>query len=169
MPNLETQFFSIELSQEHRNVLGEKAKKQIIFEAETLAAVVGLCLWMPLFESRRLILFVDNEGTKFSLLKAGSDNEVVDKLSQLFASAEHEFKSYLWLSRVASYSNIADEPSRGKCDHLVKSGAKQVSVQAAAKSILDTIMLKAFDNDELGRRARASSISPSVKKRALQL
>lgn len=43
MPNLETQFFSIELRQEHRNVLGEKTKKQIIFEAETLAAVVALC------------------------------------------------------------------------------------------------------------------------------
>ena len=90
-------------------MLGEKTKKQIIFEAETLAAVVALCLWMPLFES-------------------GSDNEVVDKLSQLFASAEHESKSYLWLSRVTSYSNIADEPSRGKYDHLVKSGATQDSI-----------------------------------------
>lgn len=118
LPTREYQFFSIELNLEDRIKLGEQTQKQIIFEAETLAAVVALCLWMPLINSRRLILFVDNEGTKFSLLKAASDNQVVDKLSQLFASVEHESRAYLWLSRVASYSNIADEPSRGKCDSL---------------------------------------------------
>ena len=166
LPTSECQFFSIELSKEDRNKLGELSRKQIIFEAETLAAVVALCLWMPLVDSRRLVLFVDNEGTKFSLLKAASDNQVVDRLSQVFASIEHESRSYLWLSRVASYSNIADEPSRGKCDNLVKAGAKNIS--DSALDVLSAVMLKAFDSNKMGKQAQASSNIPLSKKRPLQ-
>ena len=165
LPNLECQFFSIELTVEDRTKLGEPSRKQIIFEAETLAAVVALCLWMPLIKSRRLILFVDNEGAKFSLLKAASDNEVVDGLSQLFASIEHESRTYLWLSRVASHSNIADEPSRGKCDNLLKVGAKHITDEAS--NALRVVMLKAFDSWKMGKQAVASSNIPSSKKRPL--
>ena len=121
---------------------------------------------MPLINSRRLILFVDNEGTKFSLLKAASDNQVVDKLSQLFASVEHESRTYLWLSRVASYSNIADEPSRGKCDSLLKVGAKQITDKAS--NVLSDVMLKAFGSFKMGKQAQTLSNIPLSKKRPLQ-
>ena len=56
---------------------------------------------------------MDNERTKFSMLKARSDNDVVDKIVQRFASFEPETKLCTWLARVASKSNIADPPSRG--------------------------------------------------------
>ena len=121
---------------------------------------------MPLVSSHRLILFVDNEGTKFSLFKAASDNLVVDRLSQVFASIEDESRSYLWLSRIASYSNIADEPSRGKCANLFKAGAKLVN--KSTSDVLSTVMLKAFDLDKMGKQAQALSNIPSSKKRPLQ-
>ena len=64
-----TYFFSLAVDEELRTLLGEKVKKQIIFEVETLAALLATILWQSLFDGKRVVLFVDNEGTKFSLLK----------------------------------------------------------------------------------------------------
>ena len=92
-------------------MLGEQSKKQIIFEVETLAAILSAFLWKDLFLNKRVILFVDNEGTKFSLLKGMSDNPCVDKMAELFASLES--KLHFWVSRVPSKNNVADLLSRG--------------------------------------------------------
>lgn len=79
------EFFSIELRDERVQQLGETHKSQLIFEAETLAAVLVFMLWSDSFEGRLGHLFVDNEGTKFSLRRGVSDNECVNKLAQAFA------------------------------------------------------------------------------------
>ena len=69
--------FSTSLDERQRSVLGEVTKQQIIFEAETFCAVLAYFFWMRLLECRNSILFVDNEGTKFCLMKGSSDNVVV--------------------------------------------------------------------------------------------
>ena len=48
-------------------------------------------------------LYVDNEGTRFSLMQGSSENPTVDAM----------VKRMGWLARVSSYSNLADAPSRG--------------------------------------------------------
>ena len=45
----------------------ELAKKQLIFEEETLCALVAYSAWSEYVEGRKCFLYVDNEGTKFSL------------------------------------------------------------------------------------------------------
>ena len=111
-------FFSFELTDKHRTMLGEGSKKQIIFEAETLSAVTAILLWKEFLAFKRCIIFVDNEGTKFSMLKARSDNDVVDKIVEQFAHFESNSNLCTWLARVASKSNIADPPSRGDVNEL---------------------------------------------------
>eukprot|EP00435_Cladocopium_sp_Y103_P045509 s1035_g13.t1 len=54
-------FFSCELNEDQRNMLGELNKKQIIFEAETLCAVLAYCLWTSFFTDRTCFLYVDYE------------------------------------------------------------------------------------------------------------
>jgi hypothetical protein len=51
----------------------ECQQKQIIFEVETVAALLSAMLWQILYSNKRAIFFVDNEGTKFSLLRGLSD------------------------------------------------------------------------------------------------
>ena len=92
-----------------RDTLGEATKKQIIFEAETLAAVVAFALRK---DDIKQTVPADNEGTKFSLLKGASENFTVDVLASLFAAMEVSVHSLTWISRVPSKSNIADGPSR---------------------------------------------------------
>ena len=66
-------FFSCELDEEQRSLLGERSKKQIIFEAESLCAVLAYNLWPKFLEGRKCFLYVENEGTEFSLIKGKSD------------------------------------------------------------------------------------------------
>ena len=111
-------------------MLGEKEKKQIIFEAETLATLVATSLWQSLFDNRRAVLFVDNEGTKFSLLKGVSDNACVDTMAEICAELECRLHTTMWIARVPTKSNIADPPSRGITRIPLLANAEDVSVRA---------------------------------------
>ena len=107
-------FFSCRLSEQQKVLLGELHKKQIIFDAETLCALLAYCLWTEIFSGRMCFLYVDNKGTKFSFMKGTSENPI----AQVFAETETHVKTLCWLARVSSFSNIADAPSRGDCNLL---------------------------------------------------
>eukprot|EP00435_Cladocopium_sp_Y103_P061402 s464_g23.t1 len=124
------QFFSCEVDTEKRDLLGEQSKKQIIFEAETLAAVLAYLLWKPDLDGKKSFLYVDNEGSKFSLIRGASENAMVDILSQIFAELEVSSKTLCWIARVSSYCNVADNPSRGDKSQLLHLGYEDVSLQA---------------------------------------
>ena len=123
-------FFSCELTSDQRNLLGEQNKKQIIFEAETLCAILAYALWSECLKDRMGFLYVDNEGTKFSLMKGMSENATVDAMAQVFAEIETHVRTLCWISRVSSFSNIADAPSRGDCEVLRKLAFQDVSEEA---------------------------------------
>ncbi len=50
-------FFSLELDDAHISKLGERSKKQIIFEAETLPAAPAILLWKNYLTNRCCIVF----------------------------------------------------------------------------------------------------------------
>eukprot|EP00435_Cladocopium_sp_Y103_P058991 s976_g21.t1 len=110
----------------------EDYKKQIIFEAETLAAVVAAMLWKEELNAKRGVLFVDSEGTKFALLKGLSENTCVDLLAEFFVAMECDIHSTVWIGRVPSKSNIADPPSRGIVNTKLLEKGTDVSKQAEA-------------------------------------
>ena len=128
------QFFSVPVDLRGRVALGEKRKKQIIFEAETLAAVTAFALWRPVVAGKKCVLFVNNEGTKLSLLKGTSDNETVDLLAGFFTEFEAGVHTYSLLARVPSKCNIADPPSRNDLSMPFFDGAEDVSKDACAIS-----------------------------------
>ncbi|CAK9028471.1 unnamed protein product [Durusdinium trenchii] len=134
----QVEFFSLELSDEQREVLGERSKKQIIFETETLAAVLAFSFWSAVIGNSRTVIFVDNEGSKFALLKGVSDNLCVDCLAMIFAEQEARLSLSPWLSRVPSHSNIADPPSRGDLEPL--KFLKGVNASTRASLMLEVVL-----------------------------
>ena len=134
----QTEFFSLPVDKLGRAALGENFKKQIIFETETLAAVLAFALWKEFFANKRCLIFVDNEGTKFALLKGSSDNNVVDCLAGFFAELEAGVHAFTWLARVPSKSNIADPPSRNDIGSKFFQDATNVSTRAA--ELLQTLV-----------------------------
>lgn len=81
--------------------------------------------------NRRCQIFVDNEGTKFSLLKGASDNLTVSYFVQCFAVEELSVFTCVWISRVPSYSNIADGPSRNDLSLVLKRNSCCKSAEAS--------------------------------------
>ena len=75
-------------------------------------------------------MFVDNEGTKFSLLRGPSDNLVVDFLAEHFVELEASMHAFTWLARVPSSCNVADAPSRGDTSGELHCNATGVSAEA---------------------------------------
>lgn len=157
------QFFSVPVNLRGRVASGEKRKKQIIFEAETLAAVTAFALWRPVVAGKRCVLFVDNEGTKFSLLKGTSENETVDLFAGFFTELEAGVHTYSWLARVPSKCNIADPPSRNDLSMPFFDNAMDVSKEACAISeeLISKILQigeKGFETSQTTKRKLAANV-----------
>ena len=95
-------------------LLRAPGQKTAIGELETAAVVAALRLWGPTVEGRHLVSFVDNEGSKHSLVKGYSDSESITKLCSLADGLLDQHRLLIWFSRVPSSSNIADAPSRSE-------------------------------------------------------
>ena len=108
--------FSCALDEEQRAMLRERSKKQIIFEAETFCAVLAYLVWSDHLNLRNGFLYVDNEGTKYCLMKGASDNEMVDAICAVFAELEMWMQANCWLARVALFqilpTNLPEEIQR---------------------------------------------------------
>ena len=85
-----------------------------------LKLFVAYSLWSAYLEDRMCFLYVDNEGTKFSLMKGMSENSTVDdRWLRILLRLKHMCVRCVGFSRVSSFSNnIADAPSRGDCEVL---------------------------------------------------
>ena len=104
--------FSFCLSDSHLDALGANKKGTIIMEAEFLALICALQVWAPLIRNAPVTAFVDNNSCRDIIISAKGRSKTVKCLLQHFLRLEHDCGIILWVSRVPSPSNIADEPSR---------------------------------------------------------
>ena len=151
------QFFSLPVDAVGRAVLGELEKQQIIFEAETLSAVLAFMLLKGHLTNKRCLIFVDNKGTKFSLLKGSSENKPVDLLAGYFAEVETGVHTFGWLARVPSKNNVADPPSRN-----------DVSSESSGMQLMFLMQLQLFSRNllrELQKMGRKATKQTKLQKR----
>lgn len=97
------------------------------------------------FADRKIVFFIDNDAARIGLMQANSDSPTSQYLIEEYYSLEREFPSISWFARVASYSNIADEPSRtDDFKELAKLlGAKIIpSDHIESKAILEIILAR---------------------------
>ena len=84
----------------------------IIGELETLAVALALFVWEELLKSRHVVCFIDNEGSKFSLIRGYSSSLSISVICDLVARTLDSEVIIPWFSRIPSASNLADAPSR---------------------------------------------------------
>jgi hypothetical protein len=86
--------------------------KQVIHQAELWPALLSRFCWATRFVHRRVLLFVDNDGARASLIRGDS----VNSSSRAIVWSFHNFylvrQTKMWVARVPSPSNVADDPSR---------------------------------------------------------
>ena len=83
---------------------------------------------------------------------------MVDVISGIFAEIETHVRTICWISRVSSYSNIADGPSRGDLREVKRLAFTDVSERAEAcmKSLCLSV------KDKLGKKADKQSPTKKV-------
>lgn len=80
---------------------------------ELLGVLAAITLWADLLNGRSMILFVDNDAAKSSLIKGYSPEIQMATLTQAICQLEIERHILAYWERVPSASNVADRPSRG--------------------------------------------------------
>ena len=87
-------------------------KQTAIGELETLVVAMSLFVWHQRLKSNQLVVYIDNEGSKFSLIKGYSNAASITSICALVATYLDAHCILPWFSRVPSSSNLADFPSR---------------------------------------------------------
>ena len=87
-------------------------QKQVIGELETLAVLAAIHLWEDYLTAKHVVFFIDNEASRFCILKSCSKNDAISKMVHSLASREESVGCFTWFARVPSEANIADAPSR---------------------------------------------------------
>ena len=70
------------------------------------------------------MVYIDNEGGKFALIRGYSDSPAISSICQMVAQQLDDFYILPWYSCVPSSSNLADCPSRQIQHHLLKESAR---------------------------------------------
>ncbi|CAE7248689.1 unnamed protein product [Symbiodinium sp. CCMP2592] len=107
-------WFSEVVTSKDLEIINPDGKLTLIYELETLAAVLGATL-IPNLRHCDIVLFVDNEASLAAFIRGQSDCPFVQSLLSRLFQAEEERDLAIWFERVRSESNPADAPSRG--DH----------------------------------------------------
>ena len=116
------EYFSHELSKQQTKALGSEEKDTIIFECEILALVVGFELWERILAQRQVIMCLDNDAARFTILAGYGRSTVSERLVKRFVCLEESSRAHIWIARVPSPSNLADLPSRLECEYLEHKG-----------------------------------------------
>ena len=87
---------------------------------ETLTVAMAMKLWGKLVASSQVMIYIDNEGAQFALIRGYSDSFAISLICQLVARQLDDFFVLPWYSCVPSASNLSDFPSRKIQHHLLK-------------------------------------------------
>ena len=101
-------------------------RNQVICQAELITIPLALATWRGRLADRDVFVFIDNDPARECLIRglsSASDSTRYVHACRLLC-AENGMAA--WYARVASPSNIADQPSRGDFSVLLASGAKCV-------------------------------------------
>ena len=73
-------WFEQQLSSEVCSTFMREDQQHAIGELEALAVLAVLRLWRGLLKSKHCVCFVDNEGSRFAILRGYSRNEMISRL-----------------------------------------------------------------------------------------
>ena len=111
---------------------------QLICEIEMFAILASMMELSSILESRRVVWWVDNNATRSLVIKGASRSWAMHSLARIFSQLDQEHPSMWWVSRVPSFSNPGDAPSRGHGIEVVTMvGASFTRLEELAKRILE--------------------------------
>ena len=141
-------------------------REQYVGQLEVMAAVaVYTTFWRDVeFRGREVIHFIDNTGALYGLMKGYSRDVDSARLVHVFHTICAALGTRVWLAYVASKANIADLPSRGDFDLLLREyGSTRVAFMfpplelswaGAFATVFKAFVLPGFAGPRCMKRAR---------------
>ncbi len=77
-------------------------QKQAVGELENLAVLAAIHLWRDYFVAIHVVFFIDNEASRFCILKGYSKNDAISQMVHALASLEESVGCFTWFARVPS-------------------------------------------------------------------
>ena len=110
-----------------------------IFELEFFAIFSSFQIWRNVLKGAQLVVGTDNDGVRDSLIACQTSSVKGEPILEACLKIEYELGMNLWMSRVPTDSNKADDPSRGHVEPLVATGccSQHVDVQHMWNVLLD--------------------------------
>ena len=71
-----------------------------------------------------MVHFLDNESARYALLKGFGETVSAQAMISAITRLELERQTKSWYSRVPSFSNLADDPSRNDFEWLISKGSR---------------------------------------------
>ena len=141
--------------------LGAAEKGTIIYELELLATVVATDLWYEDSSTDLHVHFGDNDGVRFSLIRACGAGEVAQSLMGYYLQLETRKCFRTWFARVPTEANVSDFPSRRQAHYLLEPGL-DASVNAVEKLQKILLEIRAGGLQHL-KRGKPDVTTPSQK------
>ena len=111
-------FFSQEVSDELLKMINVTSRKTAIFELEFFAIFCSFQMWQNVLRGAQLVVYTDTDGVRDSLIACQTSSVNREPILEACLKIEYELGMNLWMSRVPTDSNIADDPSRGHVEPL---------------------------------------------------
>ena len=132
------EYFSEPVEEELATMLGHGTKGTIIFEAELLAVWTAIKIWHNRFSDSMLVVYVDNDALRGAYAASTSRSGIVGRMLEMLNLIEEKYNIHVWVARVPTKCNIADNPSRFDCSDLERCNA----VRKRVLLDLDVLRLK---------------------------
>ena len=101
---------------------------QHIFEAEVLPYAICLEIWADVLRDAALFVFIDNEAAKASWIAGSALSETAKRILHHGTVREAKLNVHPFFARVPTFSNLADDPSRGQFSELNACGAVRTPI-----------------------------------------
>ena len=134
-------WFGLKVNLDQLSILMEGGKETVIGELETLAVAMALLLWTKHLDSTQLLVYIDNEGSRYALIKGYSVSRSITAICALAATTLDAHYVLPWFGRIPSVSNLADFPSRQLKHPLLTEDAEvpKEEVEAMFESSIDFV------------------------------
>ena len=102
-----------------------EGRRQLICQAELFPVLIAKNTWKSSLRGRSILWFIDNNSSLAAIIRSYSP--VLDSFEMLVINArlDVELQCLHWYSRVPSFSNLSDDPSRLKFDEMEKHGFRR--------------------------------------------
>eukprot|EP00435_Cladocopium_sp_Y103_P021735 s916_g5.t1 len=97
----------------------EVTQEQAIGELESFAVLVAFHLCGPELKRKHVVVFLDNEGCRYLILKGYASNANLQDIVHGIARLELQWCMLPWYARVPTECNLADYPSREKAHEML--------------------------------------------------